>query len=306
MLTGQVVLKISLYCFLRVALFLLLTSLSCHYVAADSSSVKTTIKVAKSPWCPYVCGIQEHERTGYITETVEQILTEHGYRIEYVELNFARGVQLVEKGQLDLVLSIFKTESDSLIYNKIPVAFSHNYFFTLANSGWQYSDIHSLRQIRLGAIQGYDYLDNALNNHIYSRQIGAVTMVSGEHPQQRLLQLLQLDRIDTFLDDLVVVRHELQKLSPQPQIIIAGQTRGAEPIYVAVSPHLEIANELIRIIDNQLHQRTTKQAHIQIANRYRVFAHSNGNPTNQLIGNPAFTSLPDELSLNSTIRPIKE
>lgn len=270
------------------------------------STANSEIRVMKSSWCPYVCGSNEHDFPGYITETIQQILSANNYRVRFIELNFARGIQLVEQGDLDLVLSVFREESEFLIYNQVPVTFSRNYFFTLADSSWLYKGPESFDKVLLGAIYGYDYLNDALNQHIYTQQINAVTMVSGERAQERLLKLLHMGRIDTFLDDLVVVSYELNKFDADARLRIAGQTQGPEPVFIGVSPHYPDAEQLVRLIDSGLRQRNTSAVHIDIKNRYQSLINQTHFAYSPNALHPEIQIEPVDLPLISATLAIKE
>jgi len=265
-----------------------------------------TIKILKSQWCPYICNDGQHAPSGFITESIAHILTQSGYQLEYFELNYARGLQLIQSGELDLVLGIFKEEAQNIIINNTPVAYSHNFFYTQQNSNWQFNDSQSLNQITLGAVQGYNYINEGLNQHIENEQGETVIVVSGSKAQTRLLQLLHRGRIDTFLDDVLVINHELSLL-PQPlNLRIAGRTQGAAPVYVGLSPHMKNATSLINLLDAKLTQREQDPVMVQIKNKYEIIvSHAEHNP-NGLVISPEVKSIPQDMSLISATLLLKE
>lgn len=255
-----------------------------------------TIRILKSDWCPYVCNDKHHPSApGYITEIVQQVLSKNDYRIEFVEMNFARGMYFLEKGQLDLILSIFRSESGFLILNNTPLAYSQNYFFTNTLSQWKYKNIHSLNQVKLGIVNGYDYLNDSLNRYIYSNQDDNISIVSGRQAQRRLLRLLSHQRIDTFLDDLLVVNYELNQINTVPKVRIAGSTQNAEPIFVGVSPHFTDYQTLLMQIDRELKAFFNSPLHHKIHHKYQTLVGKTQLVLPQGVRRPVFHFHPEPL-----------
>ena len=227
------------------------------------------LNIGSGDWCPHVCNPSENNgRQGYISDTVLHALNQLNINAQVTHLNYARALTMAERGELNGIMAVIEEESNGLLFNRSPLGYSQNYFYAAHDSDWTYNGKNSLYSVRLGAVNGYDYLDTHLNFYIRKYRNQNVTIVNGNSPQKRLIKLLMLGRIDTFLDDYLVVQHALGSNAELP-LKVVGKTRGALPIYLGLAPDFPEAENFLIHFDQQIEKMKKDGSYARILGRYK-------------------------------------
>lgn len=207
-----------------------------------------TITIAADPWCPHNCDAGTGPE-GYMIDIAREVFEAAGYVVEYVNLGWARALQLTREGYLDAVVGAFVTDAPDFVFPDIPQGRSLIAFFTHAESDWSYQGLDSLNDQTLLAINGYSYtapLDQYIRDHQHDPE--RVWILSGPAPLDRALQLLQQRRTDVFVEDRYVMRWRLgQNTAGQLPVRDAGLLNETTS-YVAFSPARPDAEELARTL----------------------------------------------------------
>lgn len=227
-----------------------------------------TIVIGADPWCPHNCEAGS-EREGYMVDLARDILGEAGYTVEYVNLSWARALQMTREGQLDAVVGAFITDAPDFVFPDIPQGHSSIALFTHPDNPWHYSGIESLNGQKLLVINGYSYtetLDRYIKQHQADQE--KVWVISGPSPLNRAIGLLEQDRTDIFVEDEYVMAwwamNAGKSVNPPRESGLIGVTDA----FVAFSPAREDAKALAQLLSEGTRQRIYDGRAQQILENY--------------------------------------
>lgn len=208
-----------------------LGALSLLLGSASSVAGDSTLTLASTDWCPYVCQ-GSAQRPGIITEYLTELLARQGISLKVEHYPWSRAIYLAEKGTLDGLLTAAPGEAPGLLLSRQPTWTYQVCFFTRQSSHWRYASIASLPDIRLGYMQGYGYgepLDSYLAEPASADRLQAV---SGNQVIGRLTGMLRAGHVDSIVEDRLVVGWALRGEAPLRE---AG-CLPAQPFYLALNP----------------------------------------------------------------------
>ncbi|NMT62432.1 substrate-binding periplasmic protein [Marinobacter orientalis] len=227
-----------------------------------------TIVIAAAPRCPHNCEAgSDHE--GYLVDLARDILAEAGYTVEYINLSWARALQMTREGQLDAVVGAFITDAPDLVFPDTPQGHSSVALFTHPDNTWHYSGIESLEGQQLLVINGYSYtevLDSYIRQHQADQE--KVWVISGPSPLNRAIELLDQVRTDIFVEDRYVMdwwAMSTGKTDNRPRE--AGLIDGSDT-FVAFSPARKDAKKLAQLLSDGTRQRIEDGRAQQIFDNY--------------------------------------
>ena len=207
-----------------------------------------TIIIAADPWCPHNC-VAGSTREGYVIDVAREAFAAAGYDIEYLNVSWARALQLAKEGRIDAVAGAFKGDAPDLIFPQEASGISRTHLYTHPESQWEYRGTASLKGQILLAINGYFYspeLDDYIARNLDDPS--RIWILSGPAPLNRALRLLEQRRTDVFVEDELVMNWALRTqnyLRPRS----AGEIYQA-PLYIAFSPANPKAAELARVLSD--------------------------------------------------------
>jgi len=230
-------------------IFLLFSAFNVSMVAANEGRV---VKIGSDPWCPFVC-VNNDESPGFMVEVAQHAMALYGYKVEHVNINWARAKQMVRSGELDGIVGTSKETTISTPYEfpKTPLGFSEICFFNSVLDNWVYHNAASLNSRVLGWINDYGFSDSDLDRWVKkNKDTARIKAISGKDGlQQRMIDLLLLRRIDTFTEDRFVIQNILQNKKLNNQIEVAGCVGAKEFVYVAFSREVPDGVKLASTLD---------------------------------------------------------
>ncbi|WP_144777747.1 substrate-binding periplasmic protein [Marinobacter maritimus] len=214
-----------------------------------ASRSEFTIVIAADPWCPHNC-VAGAAREGYTIDTAREVFAAAGYEVEYLNVSWARAIQLAKEGRIDAITGAFTGGAPGFVFPREAIGVSRTSLYTNAASHWVYQGIESLKGQTLLAINGY----------FYSPELGAyiernlddqnrVWILSGPAPLNRAVSLLERHRTDVFVEDEFVMNWALETRSDLTPPRNAGEIYEA-PIFIAFSPANPKAAELAQVLSD--------------------------------------------------------
>ena len=236
---------------------------------SSSSFSSSAVKIATDPWCPYVC-VSEKGSSGILVEIVEQSFAENGYLVDFIWLNWARAIAEARKGRIQGIIGAFKTDSPDYIFGKEHLLESEMCFFTSQGDNWAFQNMDSLSSRVTVVVKSYSYgseLDSyvAQNENSGSRN---VTSVYGMESITKRLKLLEKRKIDTLVEDKLVMAKINQNLKPEAKLRQAG-CLPPEKVYLAFSPNSNLSPRLSRAFDKGVKSLKRSGRLKQIINEYK-------------------------------------
>lgn len=234
----------------------------------DNPAQPDTIVIAADPWCPHNCEAgADHE--GYMVDVAREILTESGYAVEYINISWARALQMTREGQLDAVVGAFRTDAPDFVFPDTPQGYSSIALFTHPDNSWAYSGIESLRDQKLLVINGYSYtreLDRYIEQFQADRE--KIWVISGPSPLNRAIELLAQDRTDIFVEDAYVMAWWAQSIGQSATLPRQAGLVSESEAFVAFSPAREDAHELAELLSEGTRQLIDNGRFQQILDTY--------------------------------------
>lgn len=224
------------------------------------------VKIGKGDWCPYVCSPSTNQgKIGYVAEILDLIYTSVGLKVEFIPLNFSRGIDLVRRAEIDIMACMYRDDAPELVYPGQTLGVSINYFFTQTGDPWKYVEDSSLAKRRLGLVKGYtypefqSYIDN--NGEM-------ITYMHGREPMSKLLKMLVNNRIDTIFDDGNVVVYEAGKSGRLQRIRNGGGFGLKNRVMVGFAPGSSRTPRLLSLLESGLEQLRQNGRLKEIVARY--------------------------------------
>lgn len=215
--------------------------------AAPTGASRPVITLGADPWCPHNC-MAGSEPEGYMLDIARDVFEAAGYQVEYLNVSWARALQMARDGLLDAVVGAFVTDAPDFVFPQEPQGRSEIAFYTPADSSWIYEGLGSLEGQTLLAINGYSYseeLDRYIARH--NDEPTQVWMLSGPSPLNRAINLLDQRRADVYPEDVYVMTWA-QKANPDIAPLRQGGVLHQDDTFIAFSPAKAESAELAELL----------------------------------------------------------
>lgn len=205
-----------------------------------------------------------------MVDIAREVLQEAGYRVEYINLSWARALQMTREGQLDAVVGAFTTDGPDFVFPDTPQGRSTIALFTHPDNSWTYDGLESLHDQKLLVINGYSYT-HGLDQYIEENQADRdrIWIISGPSPLTRSIYLLNQERTDIFAEDAYVMswwsrNNTQQTVAPPRKAGVVGES----DVFVAFSPAREDSSELAELLAQGTRQRIISGRYEEILDKY--------------------------------------
>lgn len=227
---------------MRRILFLLLslTGLQAGSVMADDPATGKTVVLAADKWCPVNCA-SNAELPGYAVELAREAFALAGWQFEYRVMPWERAIDAARAGRIDGVIGAIPANTPDFLFPDESIGHNVNVFFRRADSAWRYRGIRSLEKVVVGVANEYRF-GEPFDGYVerYKDDPAKVYVIFSPDPVQQGLDLLAAGRIDTYVDDRMVVDWALRQAKVENSVREANQLSD-EPLYIAFSPAREDA-----------------------------------------------------------------
>ncbi len=217
----------------------LLTAFAALFAGVSFSPVAKaeTISVRADAWPPYN-GDPKAADPGYGIEILKAIFEKQGYTIDYQTMPWNRALQEVKEGKFSAAIGASTEDGAGMVFPEESVGKMDTYFFVKKGNAWTYKGIDSLKSVKLGVIDEYDYGSAELNAWIKEKKgTPEVQAVSGDDAVERNIQKLIAGRMDVMVECKPVVDWTLKKMKiPADDIKNAGSLGNPTDIFVVFSP----------------------------------------------------------------------
>lgn len=184
-----------------------------------------------------------------MVDIAREVFSKAGYTVEYVNISWARALQMTREGQLDAVVGAFTTDAPDFVFPDTPQGRSTIALYTHPDNRWTYDGLVSLRNQKLLVINGYSYTSE-LDSYIEENQANQdrVWVISGPSPLDRAIYLLNRHRTDIFAEDVYVMswwaKNNNKAIPPSRNAGLVGETEA----FVAFSPKRKDASSLAELL----------------------------------------------------------
>lgn len=223
------------------------------FITLFSTSVfSDTLRIATDEWCPYDCiPSQNQGKVGYLGDLLVETMKARGHKVEFVEVSYSRGLQLVREGKLDGTMACFREEAPDFVFPDFALGKSNSTFFSHKDSNWHYTGKSSLEQAKMiGMIKGYDYVDPTVMDY-FNKNPENVLAITGEKPLERLLEMLINGRLTAVIEDKSVLEYKAQQMGKSDQLKVSGTTSVIIDVYSSFSPKNPKSAEYAKIMSEE-------------------------------------------------------
>jgi polar amino acid transport system substrate-binding protein len=193
------------------------------------------VRLCADQWMPYN-GDPAEARPGYVVELARTIYKAQGMAVDYTVVPWEEALAAVGEGRMHGAIGAGETECEGLTMPAEPVGQATMCLMTLAGSGWGYDNVASLRKVRLGVIEGYEYWP-ALDAYIAKG--AGIVVATGEDPLGDLMAKLQAAEIDVLAENEPVLLWYLRSHEADRSKFRVVYKHVAEPVYVVFAPNDE-------------------------------------------------------------------
>jgi len=224
----------------------------CFITLFSGSAFSDTLRIATDEWCPYDCVASQNQgKVGYLGDLLVETLGARGHKVEFVEVSYSRGLQLVREGKLDGTMACFREDAPDFVFPDVALGKSNSTFFSHKDSNWRYTGKESLEQAKMiGMIKGYDYVDPTVMDY-FNQNPDNVIAITGEKPLERLLEMLINGRLTAVIEDKSVLEYKAQQIGKADQLKVSGTTDVVIDVYSSFSPKNPKSAEYANIMSEE-------------------------------------------------------
>jgi polar amino acid transport system substrate-binding protein len=234
-----------------------------------SAALSETITIVADDWCPYNCE-PGSDSPGYVVEVAREIFKNAGYRLEYKYVPWARALKEVTSGNYDGAIAATTKELPNGVFPEETLGYYANDLIIRNGDTWRFKNIDSLRQIKLGAIQDYNY-GKELNTYIQQyKNSTSVQVIAGDNAVNRNIKKLLYNRIDVYLEDRNVALYTAKKMGLLDKIAIGGTEGKPIAMHIGFSPAKPESKTYARLLSEGIRKMRKSGQLAKILNKYGV------------------------------------
>jgi len=207
------------------------------------------LRIRSDSWMPFN-GDPAGEKPGYVIEVLREIFEPQGVKIDYQIMPWTDSVKAVEAAQAEGIIGTDVTEAAKMLIGKVPIAEPIFSLFVRKDSPWKYQNIRSLKELRLGVVEGYNYWPS-IDEYIKKSTAPAVHVYSGNAPAAEAVADLTSGKIDVMVESVLVFYWSLKSNGQKISDFRSAYSESTEPLYVAFAK-TEQGREYTRMFDEGL------------------------------------------------------
>jgi len=204
----------------------------------DKDKIILTVAISEAGYYPFNYN-ENGERKGLSIDIIDYFEANSKYGFEFVTLPWARGLNLVAHGKVDLILTLFKTSKREQIYHFIepPYGDEVNQLFTLVDNKLEYDgQLQQLTPYSIGTIREYSYGD-VFDRATYLNKYPALN-------EEVLLKMLIAKRVYLIIGNPLILNSIISKEKIGSKIKAIKPTIGLTPVYIALAKNRDDSQEI--------------------------------------------------------------
>ena len=228
------------------------------------------IELRADIWCPYNCD-PSSDRPGYMIELAQEALAPFGHKINYQTMNWPRSIEFARAGKVNGIVGAVPEEAPDFVFGPALGRYSD----VVAFRSGEAVDINvesSLQGLRVGAINGYDYVgpvSEYIEEHRTNPRI--VQFMTGDNALELNLRKLHAGRLDMVAEVYDVLAYTISSLGMRDNIEIVSTT-DSDDVFIAFSPTLETSELYASQLADGLDRLRTSGRYVEILAAYGLTA----------------------------------
>ncbi|GAB7021763.1 transporter substrate-binding domain-containing protein [Salidesulfovibrio brasiliensis] len=201
---------------------------ACLLCSGLGAASATPLKAVTESWAPYFG--PELENKGVVVELANEIFKRAGYEINVEFIPWTRAVELVKRGDADLLVGAYYTDkrAKAMAYPE-NVLVTSNVLFAKKDKGISFSTMEDLKNYTIGVQKGAAYGDE-FDKATFLKKDAATDRLAG-------IKKLMADRVDLMAGPKDVVLYEMKKQFPgkADQVEALSPPLSENKVYICVS-----------------------------------------------------------------------
>lgn len=217
--------------------------------AALPNGDQRILRFVSDPWLPYA-GIAGTAQEGYVVDILRTIFEPQGFQILYSNEPWSRCIFDTRNGYHTGIIGAELQDAPDLIFPREPIGVNMPAFYTSPGSSWVFSGVQELTRIRLGLIQDYFYHPDLEEFTRLHRGSDHLVLARGNDALDHLVTLLRENHIDALVENRMVVSFCRDRKAAFRDLREAGALVPGGALFVAFSPRIPRARELVAMLDD--------------------------------------------------------
>jgi polar amino acid transport system substrate-binding protein len=230
------------------------TSLKPYENLSRKNNITLTVAITEAGYFPYNYN-DNGERKGLSVDILNYFESHSKYDFEFVTVPWTRGLNLVARGKIDLILTLFKTSKREKIYHFIepPYGDEANQLITLTSSKIEFTgQLQQLTPYSIGTIREYSY-GETFDKANYLNKYPALN-------EEVLMKMLLAGRVDSIIGNPLIF-----------QSIVSRGNIGTK--IKAILPHIALTPVHIALSKNRDDSQEIKQTFEQLTQHFKASAY---------------------------------
>lgn len=253
-------------------LWVVLGSVMVLWGLATAPAHADEIEVRADEWLPYNGGTNL-KPPGYMIEMAMAIAARNGHTIDYRHMPWDAAKDAVRDGQFDCVVGAYASEAEGMALPKRGWGKANNAFFALNDSTWRYTGMDSLKEVRVGVVEDYDYDDGEFDAYIEANRNDPNKVVVVPVVGRAIVKLIARlfgKKIDVFVEDANVAASGFAQAKVEPgRIVEVGVMGEPEDVYIACTDNAK-GQQYAQMFDQGLDQLVKSGELARILAQYGV------------------------------------
>jgi ABC-type amino acid transport substrate-binding protein len=226
-------------------------------VISTENRITLTVAMEDVGYFPFYY-TENGDTKGFSVEVLDYVEAHSKYDFEYIILPWPRALYLVAEGQVDIILTLFKTSKREQIYHFIEPAYGNeiNQLYTLMDNKFEYSgQLQELTPYSIGTVREYSY-GQYFDQASYLNKLPALT-------EGVLLKLLLSGRIDMIISNPLVFNQLISKENMTAKVKALDPYISITPVYMALTKKRNDAQKINKTI-GELTQKLKLSPYYQV------------------------------------------
>ena len=246
------------------------------FILLPATAFPDTILLKSDTWCPYNCAL-DAKLPGYTIEIAKRIFEKAGHKLKYEIAPWSRALKLVKEDDITAIVGVTKNEAPELIFPEQEFGISDIHFFKRKGFDWIFAGTESLKNVRVGIMDDYEYGTELDEYFEKNRNTKMVQIIKAKEPLVLNIRKLLRDRIDVIPEDKAVFIHTANSMGVWDKIedagidpIISKEGLDESKLYIAFSPKNPKSKEYAKLITNGIEQMRLSGELSEILAKYRL------------------------------------
>jgi len=240
------------------------TSLQLGDPQAKKNKVILTVAIEEIGYFPF--NYEENgERKGFSIDILNYVEANSKYAFKFIILPWPRALHQVEQGQVDLILTLFKTPKREKIYHFIEPSYGNevNQLFALNENDLEFNgQLQQLTPYSIGTTREYSY-GEAFDRASYLTKFPALT-------EEVLLTLLLGSRIDMAIANPLIFNRLISTENVSSQVKAIEPYISTTPVYMALTRARDDSQEIKQTIGQLTQQLKASTYYQELLDKYQL------------------------------------